>query len=301
MPSDRQTPDDQKQRLKAIADKAQAGFAQTHDARERALRLSRQAIRDSANSIRATHRGEFQQARELLNTVAKPRPGVRAQFWTPTPTSITRDSSRTPRRSTWRPTPTLAFAQGAPLPGPDELGVGPAPYMNGLAEAVGELRRFILDSLRRDDLSRCEKLLDTMDEVYAILTSMDFPEARHQGPATQHRHGPRRPGAHPRRPDRGPSPAPPRAEAGCLPGHAVRTRRRRRPRTLNAIFCPLVVPALGSSGSLSSHGRTDTSSGHRELTSDFSPGSLNLPLPRLHPRLDSLTTLWYVSAVKGHC
>ena len=51
------------------------------------------------------------------------------------------------------------------------------PYLNGLAEAVGELRRFILDSLRKNDFSRCENLLYAMDEVYSVLVTMDFPEA----------------------------------------------------------------------------------------------------------------------------
>ena len=71
--------------------------------------------------------------------------------------------------------------KGEHLPGPDGLKVGPAPYMNGLAESVGELRRYILDSLRRDDFSRCESLLDLMDEVYTTLMSMDFPEAVTRG------------------------------------------------------------------------------------------------------------------------
>ena len=69
----------------------------------------------------------------------------------------------------------------ARLARPDDLGVGPAPYLNGLAEAVGELRRFILDLLRKSDFSRCEELLEIMDEVYTILVSMDFPDAVTKG------------------------------------------------------------------------------------------------------------------------
>ncbi len=46
---------------------------------------------------------------------------------------------------------------------------------------MGELRRFVLDSLRRDDFSRCEELLDLMDEVYTVLVSMDFPDAITRG------------------------------------------------------------------------------------------------------------------------
>ena len=41
---------------------------------------------------------------------------------------------------------------------------------------MGELRRYILDSLRRSDFSRCEDLLTIMDEIYGILITMDFPE-----------------------------------------------------------------------------------------------------------------------------
>ena len=76
---------------------------------------------------------------------------------------------------------TLAFAEGSPLPMPKDLKVGAAPYLGGLADTAGELRRFILDSLRRDDFSRCEELLDVMDEIYTILVTMDFPDAVTRG------------------------------------------------------------------------------------------------------------------------
>ena len=63
------------------------------------------------------------------------------------------------------------------MPGPSDLGVESRPYLNGLADTTGEIRRYILDGLRRDDFSRCEELLDVMDEVYTHLVSMDFPDA----------------------------------------------------------------------------------------------------------------------------
>ncbi|GAH62095.1 unnamed protein product, partial [marine sediment metagenome] len=66
---------------------------------------------------------------------------------------------------------------GRPLPAPDELGIGPAAYLNGLGEAVGELRRYLLDSMRKGDLSRGEELLGAMDDIYSTLVTMDFPDA----------------------------------------------------------------------------------------------------------------------------
>jgi translin len=65
---------------------------------------------------------------------------------------------------------------GEDLPKPKTLDVSNAAYLDGLGESVGELRRYILDSLRRDDFSRCEELLTIMDEIYGILITMDFPE-----------------------------------------------------------------------------------------------------------------------------
>jgi len=49
--------------------------------------------------------------------------------------------------------------------------------LNGLGETVGELRRYLLDSIRREDLSRVEQLLSAMDDIYNVLVTMDFPDA----------------------------------------------------------------------------------------------------------------------------
>ncbi len=52
-----------------------------------------------------------------------------------------------------------------------------AAYLNGLAEAVGELRRHLLDILRAGEVERCEECLAVMDEVYGILVTFDYPDA----------------------------------------------------------------------------------------------------------------------------
>lgn len=76
---------------------------------------------------------------------------------------------------------TLALVEGRPLPSATELNVGAAPYLGGLSDTVGELRRFILDALRTDDFSRCEELLNVMDEIYTVLVTMDYPDAITRG------------------------------------------------------------------------------------------------------------------------
>jgi len=57
--------------------------------------------------------------------------------------------------------------------GPDELGVPAISYVLGLADAIGEFRRRALDSLRKGDVKTAEKCLQTMEQIYVELLSMD--------------------------------------------------------------------------------------------------------------------------------
>lgn len=70
-----------------------------------------------------------------------------------------------------------ALTQYQELPDAEELGIGWAAYLNGLAEAAGELRRYLLDQLRRGNLRDCEAYLRQMDDIYSLLISVDFPDA----------------------------------------------------------------------------------------------------------------------------
>ena len=63
------------------------------------------------------------------------------------------------------------------LPDPEELDLEYATYLKGLAEATGELRRSCLDLLRQSHTGKAEKLLEYMDDIYAILITMDYPDA----------------------------------------------------------------------------------------------------------------------------
>ncbi len=174
------TTPDRKNELHAIADSASQEFSTTHADREQGLRLSREIVRNSANSIRATHRGEYDQARKLLDDVTALADEA----------IVLRD--RQPRvyyggyiedalKEYTEAAVTLALIECRPMPTADELGIGAAPYLGGLADTVGELRRFILDALRTDDFSRCEELLDVMDEIYTVLVTMDYPDAVTRG------------------------------------------------------------------------------------------------------------------------
>lgn len=159
---------------------ASEAMGYTHTAREQALRNSRQVIRLSANSIRATHRGELDVARSLIDETCELLEGLtdlRREHPEVFYGGFVEDSLKEYVESC----ATLAFVEGTDLPTMEKLGVGAAAYMNGLAESIGELRRYVLDMLRRDDFSRSEVLLEMMDEVYSVLVTLDYPDAVTRG------------------------------------------------------------------------------------------------------------------------
>ena len=166
--------------LRAVADATRQSLADTDRARERALRLSREMIRHSADSIRAIHRGEFEVARDLIGS-AKDLVKESEAILQERPEVYYTGYMQDALKEYVEANAVLAFIQDGPLPSPDDLRVGAAPYLGGLADTVGELRRYILDRLRRDDFTRCEQTLEAMDEIYTILVTMDFPDAVTRG------------------------------------------------------------------------------------------------------------------------
>jgi translin len=148
----------------------------SHGAREQAIGASRALIRQCANSIRAAHRGEFAEAERLLGeaalTVAQisaataGKPDIRFAGYTQDALKEYVEAHLV-----------LAFLANREPPAPHELGVEAAAYLNGLAEAASELRRAILDGLRRGEVTRGEALLQIMDDVYSELVTVDFPDA----------------------------------------------------------------------------------------------------------------------------
>ena len=167
---------DRPSELKTLAEKARVFFSDKHAARERALQLSRSTIQLSSTAIRAVHRNEYDEARELIRSAGE-RVAEMKDIQIHHPDIYYTGFVQDAQKEYVEANATLAFITGAPLPYPEELGISYGAYLNGLGETIGEMRRYLLDSLRRADVSRCEELLDLMDNIYTELFTMDFPEA----------------------------------------------------------------------------------------------------------------------------
>jgi translin len=148
--------------------------------REQVLPIARQLIRESATLIKNVHRREWDEAAQrrttLLQTVATLRTQLSAvpDLWF---AGFVQDALKEVAEACL----VYALLRDEPVPTPEALGIDDAPYLNGLLEAMGELRRAILDAIRAEDLPRAERLLSVMDEVYFLAITFDQSDAITQG------------------------------------------------------------------------------------------------------------------------
>jgi translin len=162
-------------------DELAEGFRVRFDARMlsrgRALAAARRGVRSCANAIRALHRGEWDLARSLMDEArssisdgldaVRDHPEIRFAGYL-------QDAQKEYAEARI----TEALLTGAErIPDAEELGVEDAPFLNGMAETVGEGRRFALDLLRQGEVDRAEAVLASMEELYAVLVSIDYPDA----------------------------------------------------------------------------------------------------------------------------
>lgn len=162
--------------LDSIAEEIRKKLSAKDEAREKMLPLCRDSIRHSSNAIRAVHRQEFKEAEESLRTAR--------EFITNAEKAVTGNRElanggliRDAHKEYAEASITLALVNGKSLPTPRALKVDDAAYLNGMGEAAGEIRRYLLDSMRKGDLSRGEELLGIMDDIYSTLVTMDYPDA----------------------------------------------------------------------------------------------------------------------------
>lgn len=162
--------------LMKIADDIRAELDTKNAARDKALVTSREAIRYCANSIRGVHRGEFDEAAQLLKE-AQTRVRETADELKGYLDIYHAGYVQDAQKEYVEATVVRAIMLDLPLPSHEDLGVESAPYLNGLAEAVSECRRDVLDLMRHGEIQRAEQVMKVMDDVYSMLVTFDYPDA----------------------------------------------------------------------------------------------------------------------------
>jgi translin len=168
--------------LSQIVESIRSELSAKNQVRDATLNRSRELIRFCALSIRAIHRHEWIEATAGLRT-AREAAAVMSADLVAYPDLYEAGYTQDALKELAEAHLLYAFVHGEqgkrnePVPAPADLGIPAAAYLNGLAEAASELRRFVLDLIRLGRTSEAEPYLDVMDDVYSHLVTMDFPDA----------------------------------------------------------------------------------------------------------------------------
>lgn len=162
--------------LDSIAEQILERLEAKNAAREEVLRLSRQLIQHASRAIRATHRESWEEADHLLDDARHIVDQMR-QAASTYPDILYAGYTQDALKEYAEAHLTRALIRNEPPPTPQALAVEDAAWLNGLGEAAGELRRRVLDLIRHGDIQEAERLTDLIQEIHAVLSTVDFPSA----------------------------------------------------------------------------------------------------------------------------
>ncbi|MEZ0345937.1 MAG: hypothetical protein ABWK01_05245 [Infirmifilum sp.] len=144
--------------------------------REELLVLTREITRKTREAIFAIHRGDLEKA-TLVLTEAQKLLGKVLEFKERYPSLYYTGSVSSAQAEYVEATALYAIVTSQEIPPLDELPVEPQAYLLGMGDLIGELRRSILDELRKDEIRRAWELMELMETVFFELSKPTLPEA----------------------------------------------------------------------------------------------------------------------------
>ncbi|MCJ7700319.1 MAG: haloacid dehalogenase [Anaerolineales bacterium] len=164
------------EKLEEIVEQIHQTFEIRTKTRDLALKEARMLTRYCANAIRAVHRDECQLAQEHLANAQHLVDSLHSNL-VEHPDIYHAGYTQDALKEFAEASITYALINHHPLPTPEDLDIEHHTYLKGLAESAGELRRKCLDILRHGHSESAERLLGHMDDIYAVLVTMDYPDA----------------------------------------------------------------------------------------------------------------------------
>ncbi len=141
--------------------------------REEILRKSRVIIKDCSIAIKSIHREENKSYQDIILKI-KNELDVLKNLIIKNPGHFYK-YLKTPEQEYTEAIVLFSIIQNQKIPTHIDLNVDALHYILGLADVIGELRRYILDNIRKSRIDVINDILEKMDELYTYLFSLDYP------------------------------------------------------------------------------------------------------------------------------
>ncbi|MEM4245867.1 MAG: haloacid dehalogenase [Candidatus Bathyarchaeia archaeon] len=174
--------------LRREAERLQRELASYDHSRERMLRLTREATRLSDMAIVHIHRRDLKRAARLIDRAEAELAKVEGLDLPP---DLREHNSLLVAYQELVEAKALhKLITDGTLLSYGESGASREAYLLGLLDLIGELRRLILNLLRRGESAQAEKIFDQMEELYEDLSALDhtalIPNFRHKMDTARH-------------------------------------------------------------------------------------------------------------------
>ncbi len=162
--------------LEEISSKIRKNFEAKESIREDGLKISREVVRECRTASFALHGQDFEKADKCIKTAGKALEKLEVLF--EGHADIYHAGFVEHAQQEYSEVSVLeSLLNEEKIPSPEELRVEYAAYLNGLGDVVGELRRHVLDLIRKESFEKAEVFLGTMENIHAILMNFDYPDA----------------------------------------------------------------------------------------------------------------------------
>jgi len=143
--------------------------------REEILRIHRNIIRGCSVAIKSIHRREFDIYKKNIDEIKLKLKDL-SNLVNKNPSAFS-NYAKTPEQEYAEAVCFYSIINKQNLPTPSELNIKSVNYVLGLADVIGELRRYVLDNIRNSNLEDLNKFLEIMDDIHTNLFSLDYPSA----------------------------------------------------------------------------------------------------------------------------
>jgi translin len=142
-------------------------FSVQLDRRDRVLKETRDVISACSRSIIDVHTGkpkdaekELAKAKSLLHSLKKASDGSVARYLI------------SPEAEYVEASAVIALSKGKSVPSMEALDASPEAYLLGLLDAIGELKRLVLDSILQRKVAKAKHYFSVMEELYSMCSPM---------------------------------------------------------------------------------------------------------------------------------
>lgn len=161
--------------LDEIGKKIKKLFENEDRIREESLRITREITRISKKSISELHKGRYKFAERYINKAIEELNILKKKL-KKYPEIYYAGFLHLCEKEVIEAIISLYLIRKKEIPRPEKYNFDLISFLHGLSESTGELRRYILDNIRKGKIDGIEDYLEIMDIIYNFLLNFNYPE-----------------------------------------------------------------------------------------------------------------------------